>query len=334
MDWIAKRRRHQRLLGLMIGGLVLLLLSTHALTINAVMAHNIGARYLVTSPSSDNLKSAETWLKRAVSLRQETATYRLLGKVQQLRGDIVGAIQEWRDTGVAVFAVAVGLQELAQADPKEASIWEQGILPLISQRSEWQRLGAAYEERGEYTKAVDAYQQGLLLSTSNEADKSQSVSEIYYSLARIYKGHFGDSSRAVEAYSKAVEADDFQNLWHRVLSHQELAILLIGEDSERAVVEARRAVELMPESSMGHSLLGLALYSAYGDLQQAEREIRVAIDLDLQSVWPWMHLGQLYFQAEEYKLAMEAYLEAAKLNPQLKDAIDMAAFIRKTYLDE
>lgn len=317
------------------GGLLLLLFPTCALAIHAGMARNLGALFLVRGSAPANLDSAEKWLRRAISLQQSTVSYRMVGKLQQARGDLTGAMQTWRNAGLTTFAVDVGLQELARTDATEASVWEQEVRATISRPAEWQKLGAAFEQRAEYTKAVDAYHQAHLLTRSSEvAEGGVSESELYFSLARIYKGHFNDLSRAVEAYSMAIEADDFRNHWHRVLSHQELAILLIKDDSKRAVVEAQRAVELMPESFMGHSILGLALYAAYGDLQRGEREIRVAIDLNPQNVWPWMHLGQLYFQAKEYQLAVNAYLEAIKLNPGLKEASDMAVFIRKTYLDE
>ncbi|MEJ5311259.1 MAG: tetratricopeptide repeat protein [Anaerolineae bacterium] len=309
-----------------------LLIVTQVTVVRATLARNIGAVQLISDYAPDHLDRAERWLTYSSALSNVPASYRLLGKIQQAKGDIAGAMQIWRNAGLTTFAIDVALHELAQADPIDAGVWKQEILISISRPLEWQRLGLALETRGDYIQAVNAYQQALalLVLDTNQA----SLSELYYSLANLYETQLGDLPCAVEAYSMAGEVDDFQNPWHRMLSHQKLAILLMGKDNERAVVEAHRAVELMPESSMGHSILGLALYAAYGDLDQAEQEIRIAIDLDPQSVWPWMHLGQLYFQAQKYELSVAAYLKATELNPELEEARDMVVFIRKTYLEK
>ncbi len=298
----------------------------------AALTRNIGALHLIDELTPDHLDLAENRLNQSLALLESTATRRLLGRVRQAKGDIAGAMQEWRTTGITAFAVDVALNELARASAVESPIWEQEILAIISAPVEWQRLGAAYEKIGEYAKSVNAYQQSIMLSTAH--DDLMSRSEIHYSIAQIYEQQLVSLPQAIEAYSRATEIDDFQNEWHRVLSHQALAILLIKKDSERAVFEAQRTVELMPEYAMGHSILGLTLYAAWGDLKQAEREVRTAIELDPRNVWPWMHLGQLYFQAKEYESAVEAYLVAASLDPHLKEANDMAVFIRKTYLAE
>ncbi len=318
-----------------VAGLLLFLVITRTAIVSAAMARNMGAIYLMDDRLPTHLDSAESWLKWSFALSENPAAHRLLGKAWQSRGDVSGAMQEWQSAGLNAFAIDTALQELAQADTKDALVWTQEILMSISTPAEWQRLGSALETRGDYTQAVDAYQQALALLAPGKTDKgSASTAEIYYSLARIYEEKFNDPISATETYSKAVEAGDFQNSWHQVMSYEKLAVLLINNDPERAVISARQAVNLMPERALAHSILGLALYTAYGDFRQAEREIRIAIELDPQSVWPWMHLGQLYFQAKEYQLAADAYLEAAKRNPEFREANDMAVFIRKTYLEK
>ena len=312
-----------------------LLLVTQLALVRATAARNIGALYLKNSSTADYLSHAEDWLTYSLALLENPRTHKLLGKVWQARGDITGAVQQWRDAGLTSFAVDVGVQELARANEIEAQMWQQELTPIISKPAEWQKLGVALEQREDYIEAIYAYQQAAALSTLDKTGANEtSLAEIYYSLGRIYRTEFDDLPGAIEAYSAAVEVDDFRNPWHRVLSYQELAILLMRSDSERAVAAAQRAVELMPDSAMGHSILGLAIYAAYGDLEQAKQEIHVAIALDPQSAWPWMHLGQVYFQAQEYELAVNAYLEAAELEPDFKVVHDMAAFIRKTYLDQ
>lgn len=313
-----------------------LLLLTQGIVIRATLSRNIGALYLIRRAASEHLDDAEHWLTHASTLLEVPATTRLLGTACQARGDAAGAIQRWRASGGTSFAVDAGLKALTQADVQSAEVWQQEIEAVISTPVEWQGLGAALESRGAYADATRAYRRALYLLTLEggaEADLA-SAAELYYALGHIYRSQMDDVPAAIEAYSAATAAADFHNEWHRMLTHQELAVLLLGRDNERAAAEAQQAVDLMPESPMGHSVLGLAFYAAYGDLEFAEKEIRIAIDLTPQSAWVWKHLGQLYLQAQEYELAAASYLKAAELSPEPKEARDMAAFILRTYLEE
>lgn len=334
MGWIDTGSR-LRLVDGAVAALFLLLVLLRIPDAAAALTRNLGALHLVNTQAADHLDQAERRLNMSSTWLETPATGRLMGVLRQAQGDIPRAMQEWRDAGLAEFALNVGLRELARADAAEAPLWEKEVLAIIARPGEWQRLGTAYAQRGEDAKAVDAYRQSLALAAAqNSGPGAMHLAESYYSLAQIYKAQYGDTAQAVEAYTLAVEAGDFANPWHRVLSHHELAMLLLKADPARAMREARVAVALMPEFSLAHSVLGLAIYAASGDLPQAEQEVRAAIALDPQSVWPWMHLGQLFAQAQQYTAAEEAYLQAAALNPQFKEAQDLAAFIRKTYLSD
>lgn len=302
--------------------------------VGSAMARNIGAIYLLDEQSIVGRTNAEYWLKRSSRLSRDANTQRLLGKVRQFNGDIKGAMNDWQDAGLLTFAINTSFQELMSANDTEALIWTATIQEVISTPIEWERFGMVLESRGENIQAIDAYQTAL---DQLEVDKTHnfqvSKSEIYYRLAHIYEDQFTDLSKAIEAYSTAVIRDDFQNNWHNVESYEKLAILLINKEPEQAVNYAQQAVILMPDHSLAHSILGLSIYSATGDFNRAEQEIREAIKLDPQNAWPWMHLGQLYLQAKEYQLAVEAYLEAKKLNPEIHEADEMVTYIYKTYLE-
>lgn len=313
--------------------LFLLLVLLRVPDMAAALARNLGALHLVDTQAPGGLAQAEHRLNRSLTWLETPSARRLLAAVRQAQGDIPRAMQEWSAAGLRAHALNIGLRELGRAETAEALIWEEELLAILAQPIEWQRLAAVYAQRGEYAKAIEAYRQSLALAAAQDPGV-MSLAESYYGLAQLYKAQGGDTAQAVESYTLAVAAGDFLNPWHRALSHHELAMLLLKEDSARAVTEARAAVALMPEFALAHSVLGLAIYAASGDLPQAEQAIRTAIALEPQSVWPWMHLGQLYAQASQYAAAEEAFLHAAALNPQFKEAQDLAAFIRKTYLSD
>jgi tetratricopeptide (TPR) repeat protein len=323
-----------KLIWITVVGVVLMLLLTQATVLVASLFRNIGAIQLINAPA-EKMPVVETWFQRSLSLHNTTSSQRLLGTAKQFQGDITTAVDVWRKAGLTLFAIDVGMLALPDSEPMDAALWESELLRLITTPVEWQQLGDALKQREEYDRAVDAYQQALAGAKMNLAPQVQpSIAEIHYSLADIYRNYVGDTQAAFGAYYAAVQSADFQNIWHHVLSYQQIAILLIGNDSQQALSAAQRAVELMPGDSLGHSILGLAIYAETQDLQVAEQEILKAIQIAPGNIWPRMHLGQLYLQAEEYQLAEGAYLEAARLHPNFTEANDMATHVRKTYLAE
>lgn len=338
--WLKKIRKYKnisnsQILGYLTIVIIGLLIVSRSLFIEASMARNIGAIYLLDDLLFNSRKNAETWLNYSYARSENIHAQRLLGKNQQLSGNIDEAMAVWQDANLKAFAINTGLQELKRTSDEDAVIWAEELQNLISVPADWEQLAISFETRGDYISAINAYQIALEQADFSEfPDHEVSKSEIYYRIAHIYEDQFSDNSNAIEAYFLAVNENDFQNTWHNVESNQKLAIYLIDQEPEKAVNFAYQAVDLMPNRALSHSILGLALYSANSDFALAEQEIQRAIELDRENVWPWMHLGEMYLRANEYELALSAYSEAAKLDPEFHEAAEMVTYISKTFLEK
>lgn len=314
--------------------LLLLILSVHLFSMGAAFIVNVGAVKLLSS-SSNGLDAATYWLLMAHNIQDSKNTLKLLGRVEQAKGNITSAMQVWRKEDLKQYALDVATLELAVAPADEAKVWEMELRALVNQPIEWFKFGVALEQRGEYERATEAYLRTINHEVSDGvATNLPSQSEVYYRLAGVYRRQQNQLQATISAYSNAVLAGDFRNAWHQLDAYQQLAILLLSSDAEQAVQSASRAVELMPGNAMSHSILGLALFAAYGDLAQAEQEVQAGIRLDPNNVWPRMHLGQLYYRAKQYEQAESVYRTTATLHPQFQEAKDMADFIRSKYLGD
>lgn len=290
-------------------------------------ANNLGALYLVRTESPLNLVEAKQWL--AVSNVQGGILRRnwLLGIVLWHEGNIKKAIATWRDGGFTTEAIEMAILQIAH-QPNLRQQWEQQLVALPLSSKHLERIGDIYRNLEQYKKAVEFYE----LALSKVEDGIISKSDIYYKLGSIHQFYFADISSALGAYNSALYYGDFQSRWNYVDTYIQVASLLLGADNRRSLQAARSAVAIMPENVMAHTVLGLAIYAEEGKLAEAEQEMAIAAKLDPTSVWPWMHLGQLYFQAEMYNLSIDAYTNALIIAPDFAMAKDMIAFIRTNYL--
>ncbi len=115
----------------------------------------------------------------------------------------------------------------------------------------------------------------------------------------------GDLSRAIEAYSKALELDDnyFQ-------AHANLGNIYYRQDNpEGAARHYLRAVELQPEIAALHDLVGLAL-KGKGSQSGALLAFRQALQLDPGFATASYNLGNLYFELGRYADALTLYSSA------------------------
>jgi adenylate cyclase len=77
-------------------------------------------------------------------------------------------------------------------------------------------------------------------------------------LLGIYENRREALQRAMAMAEKAVQLDDFEEWVHRLLGF----LAMLNKEYEKAFAEARRAVELAPNSVMAQIILGYVLYSA------------------------------------------------------------------------
>jgi Flp pilus assembly protein TadD len=115
----------------------------------------------------------------------------------------------------------------------------------------------------------------------------------------------GDRVRAKEMFEAAVKLDK-----RRAEPHMELARLYIaGGDKALAVVEARRATKLAPNSSQAWNTMGRAELNrfAYDD---AVVDFTKSVELNRDNVWAWNNLGYTELLLKKYDDAVLHLSEA------------------------
>lgn len=308
---------------------IIMLLSLEKTSIlRASATRNIGALYLLHIDSSAYRLKAEQWFQISLVDNLASRTYWLLGVAKWKGGKIDRSVALWRTHGLVNEAIETTLQQI-ERNPTERQLWEDQLTALPLSSTHWMRLGDIYKKLGEYLLAVESYQAAL---GRIEQDPTASKADLFYELGNIYQFHLTEPQKALAAYQSAIASTDFKNRWRHVNTYIQMAALLMGHDNEHALQAAQQAVKAMPENALAHTVLGLAVFAARGDLVTAEQEMATATELEPTSVWPWMHRGQLYFQAQKYELAVEAYEHALTLVPDLAEANNMIVFIRTNYL--
>jgi Flp pilus assembly protein TadD len=86
--------------------------------------------------------------------------------------------------------------------------------------------------------------------------------------------------------------------------------------SGASIDELRRTLADGPPTAELHARLGTALLRS-GAAQEAERELRTAIDLDPKCARAWVNLGGILFARWEFGAAVEANRRAAAAEPAL-----------------
>ena len=127
---------------------------------------------------------------------------------------------------------------------------------------------------------------------------------------------------AIERHLQGLAQEGFERL--RALPSEQLSndsdalssleTIALGSDLERAVALGRRIVELRPQSAACAMSLGLALKQA-GNSQEAEQQLRRAIDLDPSLMEAYAQLALLYDGEKRTKDAADTIDRFLKWNP-------------------
>lgn len=88
-----------------------------------------------------------------------------------------------------------------------------------------------------------------------------------------------------------------------------------SEDDGRRIVLLKRAVSLNPEFSDAHMELGKS-YLHLGEVEEAERALRAAIELD-DNGWAHLYLGNLFYGEQDWDAALREFQAAGKTLPAL-----------------
>lgn len=98
------------------------------------------------------------------------------------------------------------------------------------------------------------------------------------------------------------------------------AVMLNETAAEQEAIEKlKAAIELYPEFSMAHSMLG-DMYFQTGQYEDSEKSYEQATKFNSQSFYDYFNLGKVRQVLKKFVQAAEAYVQACQLDPNSPDA--------------
>jgi Flp pilus assembly protein TadD len=246
-----------------------------------------------------------------VALRpQDSAIHNSLGNALRKKGDLEGAIWEYKramelnpEYAHPHCNIGVVLQDMGDL---EGAIREyQKSIELDPEcASSHNNLGNILKGKGDLEGATREFK------TAIELDPE--LAQPHSSLG-VVLSHKGDLEGAIWEFKKAIELDP-----ENVISHVNLGgVLQRKGDLEGSIRASRKAIELDPKNAKAHNNLGIALGDE-GDLEGAIREFKIAIELDPELFQPHNSLGNLLSQKGDLEGAIPEFRKAIELG--LEDA--------------
>ena len=171
---------------------------------------------------------------------------------------------------------------------------------LFSCQDENSLIGDQYFEEGEYTKAVEAYNEYLSL-------KPRHVKTIY-NRGRCYQ-ELGEYKKALEDFNTVIKLDPIN----------ENALLSIGQEMYRreeyksATFYSEKVLEKDPNNTMAYYLMGRA-HHKQGHIRDAIHNYTTAINLSADFGEAYLHRGALKLYLKQNKSACQDLQKAANLN--------------------
>lgn len=142
------------------------------------------------------------------------------------------------------------------------------------------------------------------------ADYPQNAWGHYMHGLSLWKNGRYEGARDALAESIALDSTHFK-------SYTNMARVLLDEGlAKEALVPARRAIELLPESSTGYRLFGRAAHSL-GLADEAANAYDLAIRRNRDDAWALNNLGLIFIEREEFEAAVPPLARAAWLAPQV-----------------
>jgi tetratricopeptide (TPR) repeat protein len=254
---------------------------------------NLGILLLNADP-----QAAIAPLSKAVDLQPSRSRPRyLLGIAQERLGDLAGAAQSF--------------EGVTHLDSKDAeALTHLGGVML--------RLGKPAEAEGKFRQALEiepkspAALQGL--AQSLELQKKPGAAEAYRDYLAVQPGDAAAEQRVIHTlleqkkYDAALaELDKLPETNPPSLETLKLrADILIGQKkTDEAIAVVQQAIQLAPNDAQLQGGLG-RLYLDKKDYASAEKELKVALNLDRNNVIYWKDLSSAYYLAGNYPAALAA----------------------------
>jgi tetratricopeptide (TPR) repeat protein/S1-C subfamily serine protease len=249
-----------------------------------------------------NYRQAITDLTQAIQLDPKDAVS------YNFRGLLYGQLEEYKQS------IADSTQAI-QIDSKNAKYYN--------------IRGIAYEGLKEYKQAINDYTQAIQLDPKNAK---------YYNSRGIAYTQLKDYKQVIADYTQAIQLDPKDATYYGMRG----GAYSVLEDYKQAIADYTQAIQLDPKDAIYYSLRGLA-YSKLKDYKQAISDLTETIRRDpknapytmqglrysefkdikgfLSGYTGFMSIayrtrGGIYYELKEYKLAIDDYTQAIKIDSQ------------------
>ncbi|HLC40445.1 MAG TPA: tetratricopeptide repeat protein [Methylomirabilota bacterium] len=193
------------------------------------------------------------------------------------------------------------------------------------------------DHRGYLKNADEMHQKALrniqLLERQVREDPQDAMA--WFHLAEAYNG-VGRLEEAVSSYRKAIHLSVLEELTFSdeiaAVAYQNLGSALVVQGNvDQGISAFLKALSLMPDLASVHIHLGQAYYHHKNDLERCIEHFTKAIEVAAQSERPdlpfqvvpwlaWHYVGSAQAKLGRFKIALESFQEAVRLNPEFKDA--------------
>jgi tetratricopeptide (TPR) repeat protein len=173
-----------------------------------------------------------------------------------------------------------------------------------------------FEEVGDFGQAI---------SMLDERKESKDFTEDHhYYMASLMEKN-GEVEKARDVIRKVLLANP--NNAH-ALNFLGYSMVEVGDDLEQGFKLIKKAVELKPDDGYIRDSLGWYYYKV-GKLQEALRELKLAVKLEGKDLTITKHLAIVYQDLKSYSLAKKVYEEALKLCKEEKDIQEVGQALEK-----
>jgi len=255
---------------------------------------NLGIVLLEKDPAA-----AVAPLRRAVDLMPSQSRPRfLLGVALERSGDLAGAAESFESAAhlnagdmealAHLGGVYLQLKKPADAEKKFRAVLESQPKSALALRG----LALSLDAEGK-PEAVEAYRNYLAVDPQDTTMRARFVQLL------IANKQFDEALAETEKSGKG-QAPTLDELRLR-------ADILIGQKKfEEAIAALKQAISLTPQDAQLHGGLG-RLYLQKREFADAERELKIAIQLDKGNVVYWKDLTATFYQAGNYATALAGY---------------------------
>ena len=167
-------------------------------------------------------------------------------------------------------------------------------------------MGNAYDDEGNYDKAIEYYQKTIELKPDN--------TEVYNNMGIAYN-HKGSYDKAIEYYEKAIElnpdlSEAFNNMGNAYSDKG---------NYDKAIECYQKVIELNPDDVDAYYNMGNA-YFKKGNYNKAIECYKESIELNPDDVDAYSNMGFTYKNKGNYDKAIEYYQKAIELKPDKDEA--------------